>query len=83
MAGRGQLVLSHFPKPAHSLPCIWFHVPTLVFRPHQQRFFFPPRASLVVQWLGTRLPVQRTRVRTLVQEDATCRGATKPMRHNY
>ena len=24
-----------------------------------------------------------TRVRALVQEDHTCRGATKPMRHNY
>ena len=24
-----------------------------------------------------------TQVRALVQEDPTCRGATKPMRHNY
>ena len=24
-----------------------------------------------------------TRVRALVQEDPTCRGATKPVRHNY
>ena len=30
-----------------------------------------------------RLPMQETRVRALVQEDPTCRGATKPMRHNY
>ena len=40
-------------------------------------------ASLVAQWLGIRLPVQRTRVRALVWEDPTCRGATKPASHNY
>ena len=39
--------------------------------------------SLVVQWLRIHLPMQGTRVRTLVQEDPTCRGATKPTRHNY
>ena len=27
--------------------------------------------------------MQGTWVRALVQEDPTCRGATKPMRHNY
>ena len=40
-------------------------------------------ASLVVQWLGICLPVQGTRVRSLVWEDPTCRGATRPMSHNY
>ena len=39
--------------------------------------------SLVAQWLRIRLPMQGTRVRALVQEDPTCRGATKPVRHNY
>ena len=39
--------------------------------------------SLVAQWLRIRLPMQGTRVRSLVWEDPTCRGATKPMRHNY
>ena len=39
--------------------------------------------SLVAQWLRIRLPVQGTRVQALVQEDPTCRGATKAMRHNY
>ena len=39
--------------------------------------------SLVAQWLRIRLPVQGTQVRALVWEDPTCRGATKPMRHNY
>ena len=39
-------------------------------------------ASLVVQWLRICLPTHGTRVRALVQEDPTCHGATKPMRHN-
>ena len=42
-----------------------------------------PRASLVAQWLRIHLPMQGTRVGSLVQEDPTCRGATKPMHHNY
>ena len=41
------------------------------------------RTSLVVQWLIIHLPTQRTQVRSLVQEDSTCHGATKPMCHNY
>ena len=41
------------------------------------------RASLVAQWLRIRLPMQGTRVRALVREDATCRRATKPVHHNY
>ena len=40
-------------------------------------------ASLVAQWLRIRLPVQGTRVRALVWEDPTCRGATGPVSHNY
>ena len=40
------------------------------------------RASLVVQWLGIRLPMQGTRVQSLVWEDPTCHRATKPVRHN-
>ena len=38
--------------------------------------------SLVVQWLRIHLPMQGTRVQSLVREDLTCRGATKPMCHN-
>ena len=41
------------------------------------------RASLVAQCLSIRLPMQGTWVRALVWEDPTCRGATKPMCHNY
>ena len=39
--------------------------------------------SLVAQWLRICLPMQGTRVQALVREDPTCRGATKPVRHNY
>ena len=39
--------------------------------------------SLVVQWLEIRLPRQGTQVQSLVWEDATCHGATKPVHHNY
>ena len=41
------------------------------------------RTSLVVQWLRIRLPMQRTWLQALVQEDPTCHGATKPVNHNY
>ncbi|KAJ8785845.1 hypothetical protein J1605_006805 [Eschrichtius robustus] len=41
------------------------------------------RASLVAQWLRICLPMQGTRVRALVWEDPTCRGAAGPMSHNY
>ena len=40
-------------------------------------------ASLVAQWLRICLPVQGTWVRALVWEDPTCRGATRPVSHNY
>ena len=51
--------------------------------PHTIYIRITSGASLVVQWLGVRLPMQGTRVRALVQEDPTCRGETKPMHHNY
>ena len=40
------------------------------------------RASLVAQWLRICLPMQGTRVRALVWEDPTCRGATRPVIHS-
>ena len=39
--------------------------------------------SLVVQWIRIRLPVQGTRVPSLIREDPTCCGATKPVCHSY
>ena len=41
------------------------------------------QASLVAQWLRICLPMQVTWVRALVWEDPTCRGATRPVSHNY
>ena len=41
------------------------------------------RASLVAQWLRICLPMQGTWVWALFREDPTCRGATKPVCHNY
>ena len=38
---------------------------------------------LVVQWLRIHLPMQGTRVRSMVQEDPTCHRTTKSMPHNY
>ena len=40
-------------------------------------------ASLLAQWLRICLPMQGTQVRALVCEDPTCRGATRPVSHNY
>ena len=39
--------------------------------------------SLLFQWLGICLPMQGTRVWSLVWEDPTCRGATESEDHNY
>ena len=39
--------------------------------------------SLVARWSRIRLPMQGTQVQALIQEDPTCRRATKPMCHNY
>ena len=55
----------------------------LGFRPACLLKINKPRASLVAQWLRIHLPMQGTRVRALVREDPTCRGATKPVCHNY
>ena len=40
-------------------------------------------ASLVALWLRICLLMQGTRVRALVWEDPTCRGAAGPVSHNY
>jgi len=38
---------------------------------------------LVVQWLTIRLKMQGSWFRSLVPEDPSCCGATKPAFHNY
>ena len=39
--------------------------------------------SPVVQWIRTCLPMQGVWVLSLVWEDSTCGGATKPKHHNH
>ena len=55
------------------------------FQPQCHQFFKKSQdwTSLVVQWLKICLPMQRTRVWSLVQEDPRCCKAAKPMCHNY
>ena len=57
-----------------------------MMRPHDEYCPIKNRnegASLVAQWLRICLPMQGTRVRALVWEDPTCRGAAGPVSHNY
>ena len=61
-----------------------FQGSTTVF--HPQIFgkeYTSRRTSLVFQWLRIRLPVHGTQVWSLIQEDSTCCGATKPVHCNY
>ena len=50
---------------------------------HKIDFKIKNGASLVAQWLRIYLLMQGTWVRALVWEDPTCRGATRPVSHNY
>ena len=50
--------------------------------PHKKYIVFRG-ASLVAQRLGVCLLMQGTRVRALVWEDPTCRGAAGPVSRNY
>ena len=59
---------------------VWQHVPSWTQNFHQK---YSIRPFLVAQWLRIHLPMQGTRVRSQVWEDPTCRGATKPLHHNY
>ena len=58
--------------------------------PHGQRHFIHSGGireeigtSLVVQWIKICLPMQGTWVQSLVGEDPTGHGITKPMHHKY
>ena len=58
--------------------------------PHGQRHFIHSGGikeeigtSLVVQWIKICLPVQGTWVQSLVREDPTGHGTTKPTHHSY
>ena len=43
----------------------------------------PQKVRIVVQWLRIGLPMQGTRVQSLVQEDRTRHRTTKPVCHTY
>ena len=61
-----------------------FHIPLFQsLLSNEKRQISRRGTSLVAEWLRIRLPMQRTRVRALVQEDPTCRRATKLIFHNY
>ena len=69
------------------MPENWWKIRMFRFKNHtkpQSREIKPNilGTSLVVQWLRICLPMQGTRVRSLVRQDPTCHGATKPMHHN-
>ena len=61
----------------------WGYVCKIVMESLSEKAWAFWGASLVAQWLRIRLPMQGTGVRALVQEDPTCRRATKPVCHNY
>ena len=50
---------------------------------HYTPFKIIMESTLVVQWLSIFLPVQGTWAWSLVQEDSTCHGTTKPVHPNY
>ena len=50
--------------------------------PHFALQGYFPSTSLVVQWIGICLPMQGTRVQSLVLGDSTWHGATNPVHHD-
>ena len=63
----------------HPLACVLFR-PNLNTYQHSKLW---SRTVLVVQWIKIHLPMQEPQVWSLVQEDSTCHGATKPMSRSY
>ena len=68
---------------ANASKLCYTHTHTEAHKNQRSAFKVYARASLVVQWLRNHLPMQGTRVQALVRVDPTCRGATKPVQHNY
>ena len=91
---RHDWVTKHSTRKAKQTECIFFKTETVPYN-KQQRQEAPKRnskasqikqemrISLVVQWLRIYLPMQGTRVWSLVWEDSTCLGTTKSVCHNY
>ena len=74
----GHLVQSSI-EALYSVYIVFFRIPM----GHKCSQTLEKGTSLVAQWLRICLPIQGTRVRSLVWEDPTCHIATKPMCHNY
>ena len=84
--GAFPFIVSAIPSFSHILNLFSLPSPTLFSSQHPEVSSSKKAclgASLVAQWLRIRLPMQGTRVQALVREDPTCRGATKPVGHNY
>ena len=50
---------------------------------HKESTLGSSGASLVAQWEGIHVPMQETQGQSLLWEDPTCRGATKPRCHDH
>ena len=68
------------PVVTHPIPNLLFKCSNYLKKKSKTNF---ERISLVVQWMGVHLPMQGTRVQSLVWEGYTCPGATEPGHHNY
>ena len=72
--------------PANSLmrPWAWGTQASCIWTPDPQKVWDNYLwTCLVVEWIGIHLSMQGTRAQSLVWEDSTCQGATKPLHHNY
>ena len=65
------------------LYCITVPFKVLYCKIKKEQHFLGYFCTLVVQWMGIRLPVQETQVHSLVREDPTYCGVTGPLCHDY
>ena len=65
----------------------WQNIASFLFTCESDKYTFTVknlnRISLEEQWIRIHLPKQRTRVQSLLREDSTYNGATRPLCHNY
>ena len=74
------------PRPHHLLADYheFFSVPQCVLQPADRTVTkHKPGTCLLIQWIRICLPIQGTQVRSLVGEEPTCCGATKPLCHYH